>query len=88
MAMTMIRESSTLDGRSVGGARRQAVTPGVEYRLLYAVVFVVCFALAALLRLAPRRWHPWIASSERPMSLAAEARVATDATVPYVFQVA
>ena len=61
---------------------------GVEHRVLYALVFAVCFALAALLRLAPRRIHPWISPSERPMSLVAEARAAADSTVPYVFQVA
>ena len=69
-------------------ARRGRTAPGIEYRALYAVVFAVCFVMAALLRLLPRRLHPWIGSSERPMSLAAEARAATDCTVPYVFQVA
>lgn len=62
--------------------------PGVEYRVVYALVFAVCFAMAALLRLFPRRLHPWIAPSERRMSLVAEARAAADSTVPYVFQVA
>ena len=60
---------------------------GIEYRALHALVFVTCLALAALLRLLPRRWHPWIGPAERPMSLVAEARAAADSTVPYVFQV-
>ena len=67
--------------------RSMAAAPGVEYRLVYGTVFAVCFVLAALLRLVPRRLHPWIAPSERSMSLAAEARAAADATVPFVFQV-
>ena len=88
MATTM--EDHTFDMPAASTARRgpAAPAPGVEYRALYAVVFAVCFVSAALLRLLPRRLHPWIDATARPMSLAAEARSAADATVPYVFQVA
>jgi len=76
-----------VSARTGSGARRAHAAPGIEYRALYAVVFAVCFVLAAILRLAPRRLHPWIEAGARRRSLAAEARAAADATVPYVFQV-
>jgi|GEM_PF-3273363 len=85
MATTM--EDHTFDIPTVCTARRGQASPGIEYRVLYATVFAVCFAMAALLRLLPRRLHPWIDAAARPMSLWAEARSAADATVPYVFQV-
>ena len=85
MATTM--EDHTFDTGGASAGRRGQGAPGIEYRVLYAVVFAVCFVLAALLRFAPRRLHPWIDPAERRMSLVAEARAAADATVPYVFQV-
>ena len=85
MATTM--QDHAFDGSDVSTGRRGHTTPGIEYRVVYALVFAVCFALAALLRLFPRDLHPWIAPSERRLSLAAEARSAADSTVPYVFQV-
>ena len=87
MATTM--EDHTFDMPAVPAARRghAAPVPGVEYRALYAVVFAVCFVLAALLRLLPRRLHPWMDDTARPTSLWGEARSAAAATVPYVFQV-
>ena len=85
MATTM--EEHTFGTHGGASARRAHAAPGIEYRALHAVVFTVCLALAAMLRLLPRRRHPWIDAGERRMSLVAEARAATDATVPYIFQV-
>ena len=67
---------------ATGGARRAGA--GTEYRVLHALVFAVCLALAALARLVRplrRRRAP------RRTGLVAEARAAADSTVPYVFQV-
>ncbi|MFK7892176.1 MAG: hypothetical protein AB8B63_15270 [Granulosicoccus sp.] len=68
-------------------ANNGRTTPSVEYRITYALVFVVCFAITALCRLLPRNRHPWIgAGDDGSSSLWSEARSAADSTVPYVFQ--
>ena len=85
MAATM--EDRAFDMTAAPAARRAHAAPDIEYRTLHAVVFAVCFVLGALLRLLPRRLHPWLDASARPMSLRAEARSIADATVPFVFQV-
>lgn len=61
--------------------------PSIEYRITYALVFIVCLAITALCRLLPRNRHPWIGSGDDgSSSLWREARSAADSTVPYVFQ--
>jgi len=65
------------------------VNPGksVEYRVMYALIFMVCLAITGLCRLLPRNRHPWIcAGDDGSCSLWKEARTAADSTVPYVFQ--
>jgi hypothetical protein len=58
-----------------------------EYRITYAVVFMVCLAITGLCRLLPRNKHPWIcAGDDGTGSLWSEARSAADSTVPYIFQ--
>lgn len=62
-------------------------TRSIEYRITYALVFVVCLAITGLCRLLPRNRHPWIsAGDDGSSSLWREARSAADSTVPYVFQ--
>jgi len=59
----------------------------IEYRITYALVFMVCLTITALCRLLPRNLHPWIsAGDDRSASLWSEARSAADSTVPYIFQ--
>ncbi len=59
----------------------------IEYRVMYALVFMVCLAITGLCRLLPRNRHPWICSGDDgSRSLWSEARSATMSTVPYVFQ--
>jgi len=59
----------------------------IEYRVMYALIFMVCLAIAGLCRLLPRNRHPWICPGEEGSgSLWTEARSAADSTVPYVFQ--
>jgi len=59
----------------------------IEYRVMYALVFMVCLAITGLCRLLPRNRHPWIcAGDDGSCSLWNEARSAADSTVPYVFQ--
>lgn len=65
------------------------VKPGksIEYRVMYALVFMVCLAITGLCRLLPRNRHPWICAGDNgSCSLWTEARSAADSTVPYVFQ--
>ena len=80
MATTM--QDHSFDGSHASTGRRGHTTPGIEYRVVYTLVFAVCLVLAALLRLFPRRLHPWISPSERPMSLVGEARAAADSNRP------
>ncbi len=66
-----------------------AATPvkSIEYRVLYALIFMVCLAITGLCRLLPRNRHPWIcAGDDGSCSMWSEARDAADSTVPYVFQ--
>ncbi|MFK7861258.1 MAG: hypothetical protein AB8B64_20755 [Granulosicoccus sp.] len=59
----------------------------IEYRVMYALIFMVCLAITGLCRLLPRNRHPWICSGDDGSgSLWTEARSAADSTVPYVFQ--
>ena len=59
----------------------------IEYRVMYALVFIVCLAITGLCRLLPRNRHPWICSGDDGSgSLWTEARSAADSPVPYVFQ--
>ena len=59
----------------------------IEYRVTYAVIFMVCLAITGLCRLLPRNRHPWIcAGDDGSCSLWSEARSAADSTVPYIFQ--
>lgn len=59
----------------------------LEYRVTYALVFMVCLAITGLCRLLPRNRHPWIcAGDDGTGSLWREARSAADSTVPYIFQ--
>lgn len=59
----------------------------LEYRVVYALVFMVCFAITGLCRLLPRNRHPWMsAGDDGSRSLWSEARCAADSTVPYIFQ--
>jgi hypothetical protein len=59
----------------------------IEYRVTYALVFMVCLAITGLCRLLPRNRHPWIcAGDDGSASLWSEARSAADSTVPYIFQ--
>lgn len=63
-------------------------TPSIEYRLVYAPVFLGCLAIAALFRLLPSKWHPWSEARDAcQCSLWCEARTAADSTVPFIFQV-
>jgi len=58
----------------------------IEYRMMYALVFMVCLAITGLCRLLPRNRHPWICAGDTgSSSLWNEARCAADSTVPYVF---
>lgn len=66
---------------------QQRAGHSIEYRITYALVFIVCLAITGLCRLLPRNRHPWITASDDPTaSLWSEARSAADSTVPYVFQ--
>ncbi len=70
-------------------AHVHSATPvkSIEYRVTYALIFMVCLAITGLCRLLPRNRHPWICSSaDGSASLWSEARDAADSTVPYVFQ--
>lgn len=62
--------------------------PGsLEYRVVYALVYMVCLAITGLCRLLPRNRHPWICAGDNgSRSLFQEARSAADSTVPYIFQ--
>lgn len=64
------------------------INPGksIEYRIMYALIFMVCLAITGLCRLLPRNRHPWICAGDSGSSLWSEARSAADSTVPYVFQ--
>jgi hypothetical protein len=64
--------------------RRKPRTDRIEYRLLVAIAFVICFVMVACvaafraIRGNPRR-HPW------PQSVFAEARASAHATAGYAF---
>lgn len=64
----------------------RSVSASIEYRVTYALVFMVCLAITGLCRLLPRNRHPWICTDcDGSGSLWHEARSAADSTVPYVF---
>lgn len=89
MMKTSVMNESTVKASHRGA---MALTPdrpshSIEYRVTYALVFVVCLAITGLCRLLPRNRHPWIsAGDDGSASLWSEARSAADSTVPYVFQ--
>jgi hypothetical protein len=88
MKTVMNDTSSNLPpNRSTVTLSNQRSTRSIEYRITYALVFIVCLAITGLCRLLPRNRHPWIsAGDDGSSSLWGEARSAADSTVPYVFQ--
>lgn len=68
--------------KSVKGLRSRANTEEmVQYRLLYALCFMLFFAVVLFARLMPTNWH----SDGARASVIGETRARTDATVPMVF---
>lgn len=81
-------DSASMAHAGSSGAHHTTVGPAsIEYRITYALVFMVCLAITGLCRLLPRNRHPWIcAGDDGSASLWREARSAADSTVPYIFQ--
>jgi len=77
--------SQSIEVPSPSGTTKSGTS--IEYRVMYALIFMVCLAISGLCRLLPRNRHPWMCASETgSTSLWKEARMAADSTVPYVFQ--
>lgn len=83
----MQEHSMTVNASSRQTSHSAASGRSLEYRITYALIFMVCFAITGLCRLLPRNRHPWIcAGDDGSGSLWSEARTAADSTVPYIFQ--
>lgn len=59
----------------------------IEFRLIYAVVFLIFFCIAVVKRLAPWKWRSEPRSLSGHRSVVGEAKSAASASVPYAFMV-
>lgn len=67
------------------GHRRETRRKPAEYRLYFAIVFVVALPIAIVGRLFPRELASPHAAAEAARSVWAEARAITDTVIPYLF---
>jgi len=73
---------------SVGASEGELHSPNlsIEYRLIYAIVFLSALLVACLCLLLPKRLNPLFDSSES-RSPFAQARCSAGSVLPYVFRV-
>ena len=56
-----------------------------EYRVLYAVTFLIVLIVALVARMLPRAWDPLSSDTDERRSVFAEARAAASTTVGFAF---
>ncbi len=62
-----------------------AQTKQLDFRIVYALVFIVFFSAALAHRLIPYRWRPQLVPDGVRRSVLQEALVATRSSIPFAF---
>ena len=81
----MLDATQTLGRGSDFGHRRELRRRPGEYRLYYAIVFVVALPIAIVGRLFPRQLGTGHDGAEERRSVWAEARALTNTVIPFLF---